>query len=121
MADKKRNRQKGSTPKGANKQGGWQKNLEAVLANKDAVQALKTLLGGSDDAAPHCFHFFVLNSMSTKPQLPIKIAAHAPHMTLLLGLPNATFQPGLKTVVDTGSVISVGWAPFILAICFAHF
>ena len=58
--------------------------------------------------------------MSTKPQLPIKIAAHAPHMIIKLGLPDSTFQPGLSIVCDTGSVISVGWAPFILAICKAY-
>ena len=64
-----------------------------------------------------CFKIVVLSgNHSSKPQLPITIALSVPHMILLLGLPGSSFNPGLKCVLDTGSVICVAWAPFMLAL-----
>ena len=118
MADRKRDHQRGDTPTDSKK--GWKKNLDTLLKDKDTVKALITFLFGDGNSAPNCFTFFVLNSMSTKPLLPIKIAKYSPHIILKLGMLLANFLPGLNVVVDTGSVITCGWAPFILAIFKAH-
>ena len=64
-----------------------------------------------------CFRFYMMNANSTKPILPIAIAPHSPHIILQLGKKNTSFNPGLNVVLDTGSVITCGWAPFILEIC----
>ena len=102
----------------------WQRNLvTALFQDKDSQELLKTLFSDANKGSSsgnknvQCFRFYVLNSNSTRPILPIAIAPHSPHVILQLGKKGASFNPGLCLVLDTGSVITCGWAPFILDIC----
>ena len=62
------------------------------------------------------FGHIILNSTSTKPQVPIAIAPTLPHFGLKFGLPESSVNTQLMLIIDTSLVLCVESVPFMLKI-----